>query len=93
MAVLPLENLSGDPAQDYFADGVTDELITALAGINSVQVISRTSAMRYKGVNNKSVPQIARELGVDAVVEGTLVRSGDRVRTVVRGDVVHPGTF
>ena len=84
LAVLPLENLSGDPAQDYFADGVTDELITALARMNSVQVISRRSAMRYKGVHNKSLPQIARELGADAVVEGTLVRSGDRVRVTAQ---------
>jgi len=76
LAVLPLENLSGDPAQDYFAEGFTDELITALARIRSVTVISRTSVMQYKGVHNKSLPQIARELGVMAVVEGTLVRGG-----------------
>ena len=80
LAVLPLQNLSGDPAQDYFSDGVTDELITALAKINSVRVISRTSVMQYKGVHNKPLPQIARELGADAVVQGTLARSGDRVR-------------
>jgi TolB-like protein len=80
LAVLPLENLSGDAAQEYFADGVMDELITALAKINSVKVISRTSVMQYKGVHNKLLPQIARELGVDAVVEGTVVNSGDRVR-------------
>ena len=80
LAVLPLENLSGDSRQEYFANGVTDELITAIAKINSIQVISRTSVMQYKGVHNKALPQIARELGVDAVVEGTLARSGDRVR-------------
>jgi TolB-like protein len=81
LAVLPLQNLSGDPAQDYFSDGVTDELITALAKIDSVKVISRTSVMQYKGAHNKPpLPQIARELGVDAVVEGTLARSGERVR-------------
>jgi TolB-like protein/DNA-binding winged helix-turn-helix (wHTH) protein/Tfp pilus assembly protein PilF len=84
LAVLPLENLSGDPAQDYFTDGVTDELITALAKINSVKVISRTSVMQYKGVHNKPLPQIARELGVDAIVEGTLVRSGDQVRVTMQ---------
>jgi TolB-like protein/DNA-binding winged helix-turn-helix (wHTH) protein/Tfp pilus assembly protein PilF len=84
VAVLPLENLSGDPAQDYFADGVTDELIMALAKSNSAKVISRTSVMQYKGVHNKSLPQIARELGVDAIVEGTLARSGDRVRVTAQ---------
>ena len=84
LAVLPLENLSGDSAQDYFADGVTDELITALAKINSVKVISRTSVMQYKGVHTKPLPQIARELGVDAVLEGTLARSGDRVRVTAQ---------
>ncbi len=84
LAVLPLENLSGDPAQDYFTDGVTDELITALAKINSVKVISRTSVMQYKAVHNKPLPQIARELGVDAIVEGTLARSGDRVRVTTQ---------
>jgi TolB-like protein/DNA-binding winged helix-turn-helix (wHTH) protein/Tfp pilus assembly protein PilF len=84
LAVLPLENLSGDPAQDYFADGVTDELITALAKIHSVKVISRTSVMQYKGVHGKPLPQIAHELGVDAVVEGALVRSGDRVRVTAQ---------
>jgi serine/threonine protein kinase/tetratricopeptide (TPR) repeat protein len=80
LAVLPLQNLSGDTTQDYFSDGVTDELITALAKIDSVRVISRTSVMQYKGVHNKPLPQIARELGVDAVVQGTLARSGERVR-------------
>ena len=84
LAVLPLENLSGDQAQDYFADGVTDELITQLAKIGSVKVISRTSVMQYKGVHTKPLPQVARELGVDAVVEGTIGRSGDQVHVTVQ---------
>jgi TolB-like protein/DNA-binding winged helix-turn-helix (wHTH) protein len=79
LAVLPLEELSSDRSQDYFADGMTDELITSLGQIDSLRVISRTSAMQYKGTH-KSLPQIARELKVDAVVEGTVVRSGDQVR-------------
>jgi TolB-like protein/DNA-binding winged helix-turn-helix (wHTH) protein len=79
LAVLPLENLTGDPAQDYFADGMTDELITDLGQIGSLRVISRTSIMLFKGVH-KPLPQIARELNVDAVVEGTVMRSGERVR-------------
>ena len=79
LAVLPLENLSRDPEQEYFADGLTEALITGLAKISALRVISRTSAMQYKGVRNKSVREIARELGVDGIVEGTLQRSGDRV--------------
>lgn len=79
IAVLPLENLSHDPEQEYFVDGMTDELITDLAKIHALQVISRDSIMQYKG-KHKPVAQIARELSVDAVVEGTVVRSGDRVR-------------
>jgi TolB-like protein/DNA-binding winged helix-turn-helix (wHTH) protein/Tfp pilus assembly protein PilF len=79
LAVLPLENLSGDAAQNYFADGMTDELITDLAQISALRVISRTSVMVYKGAR-KPLPQIARELNVDAVVEGTVLRSGDQVR-------------
>jgi TolB-like protein/DNA-binding winged helix-turn-helix (wHTH) protein/Flp pilus assembly protein TadD len=79
LAVLPLENLSGDTSQNYFADGMTDELITDLAQISALRVISRTSAMVYKGAR-KPLPQIARELNVDAVVEGTVLRSGDQVR-------------
>lgn len=79
LAVLPLENLSADPAQDYFADGMTDELITALAKIVSLRVISRTSIMQYKGVR-KSLPSVARELGVDAILAGTVLYSGSRVR-------------
>ena len=79
IAVLPLENLSGDSAQDYFADGMTDALITDLAQIGELKVISRTSAMQYKGAH-KPLPDIARALDVDAVVEGSVVRSGDKVR-------------
>lgn len=79
LAVLPLENLSHDASQDYFADGMTDELITELGQIRALRVISRTSVMVYKGVR-KPMPQIARELNVDAVVEGTVLRSGDQVR-------------
>jgi TolB-like protein/DNA-binding winged helix-turn-helix (wHTH) protein/Flp pilus assembly protein TadD len=79
LAVLPLENLSHDASQDYFADGMTDELITELGQISALRVISRTSVMLYKGVR-KPMPQIARELNVDAVVEGTVLRSGDQVR-------------
>ncbi len=79
IAVLPLENLSGDASQNYFADGMTDELITDLAQISALRVISRTSVMLYKGAR-KPLPQIARELNVDAVVEGTVLRSGDQVR-------------
>ncbi|HLM83446.1 MAG TPA: tetratricopeptide repeat protein [Terriglobales bacterium] len=79
LAVLPLDNLSGDASQNYFADGMTDELITDLAQISALRVISRTSVMAYKGAR-KSLPEIARELNVDAVVEGTVLRSGDQVR-------------
>ena len=79
LAVLPLDNLSGDASQNYFADGMTDELITDLAQISALRVISRTSVMAYKGAR-KPLPQIARELNVDAVVEGTVLRSGDQVR-------------
>ena len=79
LVVLPLENLSGDKDQDYFADGMTDELIASLAKIRSLRVISRTSAMEYKGTH-KPLSEIARDLNVDAVVEGTVLRSGDRVR-------------
>lgn len=79
IAVLPLENLSKDPEQDYFADGMTDALITSLGKIASLRVISRSSVMQYKRAP-KRPPQVARELQVDAVVEGTVLRSGDRVR-------------
>ena len=79
LAVLPLESLSSDASQDYFADGMTDELISDLGQISALRVISRTSVMTYKHAH-KPLPQIARELNVDAVVEGTVVRSGDQVR-------------
>jgi TolB-like protein/Tfp pilus assembly protein PilF len=79
LAVLPLESLSNDPSQDYFADGMTDELISDLGQISALRVISRTSVMTYKHAR-KPLPQIARELNVDAVVEGTVLRSGDQVR-------------
>jgi len=79
LAVLPLESLSSDPSQEYFADGMTDELITDLSQISALSVISRTSVMPYKRAR-KPLPQVARELNVDAVVEGTVLRSGDRVR-------------
>jgi TolB-like protein/DNA-binding winged helix-turn-helix (wHTH) protein/Tfp pilus assembly protein PilF len=79
MVVLPFENLSGDKEQQYFTDGMTDELIAHLAKIRSLRVISRTSSMEYKGTP-KTLSEIARNLNVDAVVEGTVLRSGDRVR-------------
>jgi TolB-like protein/DNA-binding winged helix-turn-helix (wHTH) protein/Tfp pilus assembly protein PilF len=79
LAVLPLENLSGDKDQEYFADGMTDALITNLAQISSLHVISRTSAMRFKG-SKEALPQIGRELKVDAVVEGSVARAKGRVR-------------
>jgi TolB-like protein/DNA-binding winged helix-turn-helix (wHTH) protein/Tfp pilus assembly protein PilF len=79
MVVLPFENLSGDKDQQYFTDGMTDELIAHLAKIRSLRVISRTSSMEYKGTH-KTLSEIARDLNVDAVVEGTILRSGDRVR-------------
>lgn len=79
IAVLPLQNLSSDPAQDYFADGMTEGLITEVAKIGALRVISRTSIMQYKGAH-KPLPVIARELGVDAIVEGTVMYSGQKVR-------------
>ena len=79
IAVLPLANLSGDPQQEYFADGMTEALITELSQIRSLKVISRTSVMRLKGTD-KSLPQIARELDVDGIIEGSVLRSGNRVR-------------
>ena len=79
LAVLPLENLSRDPEQEYFAEGLTEALITTLAKIGELRVVSRTSAMQYKGVH-KPLREIARELEVDAIVEGTVLRAGDRVR-------------
>src|SRR6202044_1415302 len=79
LAVLPLESLSNDASQDYFADGITDELISDLGQISALRVISRTSVRGYKHAR-KPLPQIARELNVDAIVEGTVLRSGDQVR-------------
>ena len=88
LAVLPLENLTGDAKQEYFVDGMTDALTANLAQFGSLRVISRTSAMQYKG-SKKSLPVIAKELHVDAVVEGSVTRSADRVRIdvqLIRGD-------
>jgi eukaryotic-like serine/threonine-protein kinase len=79
IAVLPLENLSRDTEQEYFADGMTEELITELSKIETLRVISRTSVMQYK-TTKKTMPEIARELNVDGVIEGSVMRSGDRVR-------------
>ena len=79
LAVLPLENLSGDPEQEYFADGLTESLITSLARIGALRVVSRTTAMHYKRVH-RPLREIARELQVDGIVEGAVLRSGDRVR-------------
>jgi TolB-like protein/DNA-binding winged helix-turn-helix (wHTH) protein/Tfp pilus assembly protein PilF len=83
LAVLPLENLSGDPSEEFFADGMTDQLITDLAKVGSLRVISRTSVMQYKGTK-KALPEIARELNVDAIVEGSIIRSGERVRVTAQ---------
>jgi TolB-like protein/DNA-binding winged helix-turn-helix (wHTH) protein/Flp pilus assembly protein TadD len=83
LAVLPLENVSGDSSQDYFADGMTDALITRLAQINTLRVISRTSAMTYKNVN-RPLAEIARDLNVDAVVEGSVSRAGERIRVTAQ---------
>jgi TolB-like protein/DNA-binding winged helix-turn-helix (wHTH) protein/Tfp pilus assembly protein PilF len=83
LAVLPLENLSGDKEQEYFADGMTDALTTDLAQIGSLRVISRTSAMHFKGTT-KTLPQIGRDLQVDAVVEGTVTRGENRVRVTAQ---------
>lgn len=89
IAVLPLDNRSGDPSQDYFVDGMTDELITDLAKISALRVISRTSVMRYK-LTNKGLPEIARELNVDGIVEGSVLRSGQRVR--ITAQLLHAPT-
>ena len=83
IAVLPLNNLSGGPGQEYFADGMTDELITALAKNHSLRVVSRTSAMQYKGVN-RPLPDIARELNVDGILEGSIERTASRVHMTVQ---------
>ena len=83
LAVLPLENLSDDPAQEFFADGMTEALIGDLAKISALRVVSRTSVMQYKRVR-KALPEIARELNVDGVIEGSVIREGDRVRITVQ---------
>jgi TolB-like protein/DNA-binding winged helix-turn-helix (wHTH) protein len=89
VAVLPLENLSGDPNQDYFADGMTNELVTMLAKDSTLRVVSRTSAMQYKGVH-RQVGEIAVKLGVNGIVEGTVNRSGDKVHMTVQ--LIHAGS-
>ncbi len=83
LAVLPLQNLSGNPEQDYFVDGMTEALLTELGKVPSLRVVSRQSVMQYKGTS-KTVPQIARELDVDALVEGSALRSGSRIRVSVQ---------
>jgi TolB-like protein/DNA-binding winged helix-turn-helix (wHTH) protein/Tfp pilus assembly protein PilF len=83
IAVLPLANLSGNPSEEFFADGMTDQLITDLAQIGSLRVISRTSVLQYKD-SKKALPEIARELNVDAIVEGSVTRSGQRVRVTAQ---------
>src|SRR5271157_1007146 len=83
LAVLPLANLSRDPEQDYFADGMTEALIANLAQVSELRVISRTSAMHYKGTD-KTLPEIARDLNVDAIIEGSVQRSGNRVRVTAK---------
>lgn len=83
IAVLPFANISGDPQQEYFTDGMTEAIITDLAKVRALRVISRTSVMRYKG-GSKPLPEIARELGVSAIVEGSVVRAGDRVRVTAQ---------
>lgn len=89
LGVLPLENLSGDASQDYFADGMTEALVTDLAKIGALRVISRPSVMRYKGAR-RALPEAARELNVDAVLAGSVLRSGERVRITVR--LIHAAT-
>ncbi len=83
LAVIPFQSLSGDPSQEYFADGMTDELITALAKNHALRIVSRTSAMQYKGVR-RPVRDIARELGVDGILEGSITRSASRVHLTVQ---------
>lgn len=86
LAVLPLDNLSGDSSQEYFADGMTDALLTDLGKIHALRVISRQSIMQYKG-SRKTLPEIARELNVDVIVEGTVQRSGNKVR--ITAQLIH----
>lgn len=89
LAVIPLENLSGDPKQDYFADGMTDEIITMLAKNSGLRVVSRTSVMQYKGAH-RPLRDIARELGVDGILEGSVERLGNRVH--LNAQLIHAGT-
>lgn len=89
LAVLPLTNMSGDPEQEYFADGMTEELITELSQIGALKVISRTSVMQYKGAHRK-LSEIAKELNVDGIVEGSVMRSGNRVR--IDAQLIHAPT-
>jgi len=89
LAVLPLDNLSGDAGQDYFADGMTDELITMLVKDSTLRVTSRTSVMQYKGVH-RPLPEIARELGVDGILEGSIARDGDHVHMTIQ--LIHAPT-
>jgi adenylate cyclase len=84
IAVLPLDNFSGDPNQEYFADGMTEELTTDLAKISALRVISRSSVMQFKGAHRPTTPEIAKLLNVDAVVEGSVARIGDRVRVTAQ---------
>jgi TolB-like protein len=96
IAVLPLENLSAGSEQEYFADGMTDQLIADLGAVRGLRVIARTSVMRYKG-DRKPVPTIAKELKVDAIIEGTVVEAAGRVRIRAKlvsgetGEVRPPG--
>src|SRR6202035_2657465 len=83
LAVLPLENFSGNPEQDYLSDGMTEALISRLSAIHALRVISRTSVMHFKGTR-KSLPAIGKELNVDAVIEGSVLRSGDKIRISVQ---------
>ncbi|MEE9280986.1 MAG: adenylate/guanylate cyclase domain-containing protein [Myxococcota bacterium] len=83
LAVLPLENLSGDPEQQFFTDGMTEAVIANLARLASLSVVSRTSVMQYRGTR-KALPEIARELGVGAIIEGSVLRAGDNVRITVQ---------
>jgi TolB-like protein len=84
IAVLPLDNYSGNPNQEYFADGMTDMLTTDLAKISALRVISRSSVMQYKGDHRRPPPEIAKTLNVDAVLEGSVLRIGDKVRITVQ---------
>jgi TolB-like protein/Flp pilus assembly protein TadD len=89
LAVLPLANLSGDPGQEYFVEGMQEALITELSKISALRVISRTSTLRYKGTD-RLLPQIAKELGVDAVMEGSVLKSGSRLRVTAQLIQVNP---